>query len=83
MQWSVRFLDTARRQYLDLPDPIRLQVDRKIGLLEEHPFPVCSKKFRHRDDLYRLRVGDYRVLYHVDRSECTVRIVRVRMSTPV
>jgi len=46
MQWSVRFLDTARRQYLDLPDPIRLQVDKKIGLLEENPFPVGSKKLR-------------------------------------
>jgi mRNA interferase RelE/StbE len=78
MPWSVRFLDAARRQYLDLPERIRVQVGRKIESLEEDPFPAGLKRLKHREELYRVRIGDYRVLYSVNRLERIVTIFRIR-----
>ena len=78
MPWSVRYLDAARRQFLDLPKHIRSHVDEKVRLLEETPFPAGCKKLRHSDDYYRIRVGQYRVIYQIDQPERVVRIMRIR-----
>ncbi|MBA3037696.1 MAG: type II toxin-antitoxin system RelE/ParE family toxin [Desulfobacterium sp.] len=37
-----------------------------IESLAENPFPPQSKKLKHSESSYRLRVGDYRVIYQVD-----------------
>ena len=49
-----------------------------IGLLAENPFPPGVRKLRGSENTYRLRVGDYRVLYEVHPSSVRVLIVRVR-----
>lgn len=49
-----------------------------IGLLAENPFPPGVRKLRGGENTYRLRVGDYRVLYEVHPSSIRVLIVRVR-----
>jgi mRNA interferase RelE/StbE len=35
-----------------------------IESLAKNPFPVQSKKLKDSESCYRLRIGDYRVIYH-------------------
>lgn len=66
MRWSVEFTDDARRELLELQEPIRHRAAKKIRLLEENAFPPGCVKLKNYDNLYRLKVGDhYRIVYFV------------------
>ena len=55
----------------------RQQIVTRIRSLARDPRPFGSEKLSGREDLYRLRVGRYRVLYSVGDAELVVLIVRV------
>ena len=44
----------------------------------EDPFPEQSRKMKGSESSYRLRVGDYRVIYQVDTSNKIVTIYHTR-----
>ena len=54
----------AERELASLPDAILQRIVTKIQTLVENPFPRGIKKLKGTSG-YRLRVGDYRVLYDV------------------
>lgn len=78
MSWTVVVRETARRELRELPASTSLRIADKISLLTYGPFPANSKKLATLPDSYRLRVGDYRVVYQVRREEHVVYILRVR-----
>jgi mRNA interferase RelE/StbE len=53
------------------------RVDAVILGLADAPHPPGSKKFQGGDDLYRLRTGDYRVIYQVAEEHLVVLVVNV------
>jgi mRNA interferase RelE/StbE len=50
----------------------------KIKMLEKEPFPSNSRKLTGSAMSYRLRVGDYRVIYQVDDNSKIITIFQVR-----
>ena len=46
--------------------------------LEEDPRPVGCRKLVGSDTSYRIRVGDYRVVYLIEDAVCVVEVERVR-----
>ncbi len=46
-------------------------------MLENNPRPPGCKKLTGHQDIWRIRVGDYRVLYTVDDAEMIVRVSRI------
>ncbi len=66
----------AHRQISRLPWQTQERVNRTITRLAEDPRPLGSKKLTARDG-YRIRVGDYRVLYLVDDNAKLIVIYRV------
>jgi mRNA interferase RelE/StbE len=79
MRWSVRFLDSADRQFQKLSEPYRSKIAKKILSLEDNPLPSGMKRLKGHHSLYRVRVGDYRVIYHVDFQAKNVVIARIRI----
>lgn len=77
--YSVEFAPAAARDLKQLDPAIRLQLLRSCAVLEEAPYPGTSARIkllvgispRH----YRLRVGDYRIIYRIEASR--VIVVRV------
>jgi mRNA interferase RelE/StbE len=55
----------------------RRRIVTRIRSLARDPRPFGSEKLSGRGDLYRLRVGRYRVVYTVGDDELVVLIVRV------
>jgi mRNA interferase RelE/StbE len=49
-----------------------------IGGLADNPFPVQSRKTKGSESSYRLRIGDYRVIYQVDTENKVIVIYHVR-----
>lgn len=79
MTWSVEAKKQVERQILDLPDEkVRFQVASKIAGLSDTPFPQGSKQLNRPGNFFRLRVGDYRVVYSVDKPSRSIQVLGVR-----
>ena len=74
--YRVEVSHAAHRQILRLPARTQERVNQTIARLAENPRPHGSKKLTNREG-YRIRVGDYRILYVVDDSGKLVVIYRV------
>jgi mRNA interferase RelE/StbE len=60
-----------------LSDVLFARIDRKIMMLAVDPRPPGCKKLQGCKDLWRIRVGDYRVIYSIKDSSLTVDVTQV------
>lgn len=60
-----------------LPVSVRGRVKSAIDRLAEDPTPLGSSRLRGRQDAYRIRVGNYRIVYEVHVTEIVVYVVGV------
>ncbi len=65
MSWKIEIARDAHKELERLPAQIQIRISKAILSLEENPFPHGCKKLKNRDG-FRIRVGDYRVLYFAD-----------------
>jgi mRNA interferase RelE/StbE len=65
VSWQIDIVRDARKELASLHPQIQLRISRAILALENDPFPSGCKKLKNRDG-FRIRVGDYRVLYITD-----------------
>ncbi|MEX2300385.1 MAG: type II toxin-antitoxin system RelE/ParE family toxin [Bryobacterales bacterium] len=77
-RFAVVFKGSARKELEGLPDRFLRRVFLKIEILAENPRPAGCRKLRNSSDLWRVRVGDYRVVYSINDDARTVEILRVR-----
>ena len=61
-----------------LPQSLVVRVFRHIQALQDEPFPRGVRKLSATDELYRIRVGDYRIVYGVDNDAKQVVVYYVR-----
>ena len=76
--FAVRFKASALRELEALDNRHLRQIVPRIEALAWNPRPAGCKKLRGASDLWRIRIGDYRVVYSVDDSRSEVEILRVR-----
>jgi len=76
--WTVLFRPSADKELRRLPADIRRRVGAKIDLLEHGPHPAGAKRLKGEDAVYRLRVGDYRIVYEVQAHRIVILIIRIR-----
>ena len=77
MKFEVRLSKRAHRELLSLESSIRSRIIQRLEELGEDPFPRGVAKLQGRDDAYRVRVGDYRILYEVLRKEELVLVDKI------
>ena len=68
---------TAEKQIRKLPRDDQLRVLRAIRPLAVEPNPPGSRKVRGYDDVFRIRVGTYRVLYRIAGRRLVIIILKV------
>jgi mRNA interferase RelE/StbE len=74
--YSIRIRASAERDMKALPSEAFRRVSEAILTLEAAPRPRTCKRLRGREG-YRMRVGDYRILYVVDDASHAVDVVAV------
>jgi mRNA interferase RelE/StbE len=74
--YTIRIKASAEREMASVPKAMRHTISQKILDLETNPRPQGCKKLSGRKE-YRVRVGDYRVLYVVDDAATSIEIVAV------
>lgn len=74
MAYAVEFAPAAEREFRKLAREIQLRLRPRIDALADDPRPAGARKLKGRDDLWRVRAGDYRIVYEI-RSEILVVLV--------
>jgi len=77
VSYPVRVPEPAVGELGKLPSSARERVRQRIGALADNPRPQGAKKLGSAEDLWRVRVGDYRVLYAIRDRQLLVLVVRV------
>ena len=75
--YSVEVKPPARKELEALPDIMLARVLRKMEALRQTPRPAGCKKLKGYKDQWRVRVGDWRVVYIVDDAAKIVSITRI------
>lgn len=73
-KYTITLTTKARKQLDKLDDHIARPVIDAIGNLADNPRPHGYKKLKGRD-AYRIRTGDYRIIYNVYNSELVVDVI--------
>lgn len=77
--YTVLFTKSADREYRALPVAVRKKVDEVLEILRVNPVSeiLRIRKLRGRQAHYRVRLGDYRILYGVEADRLIVTVIRV------
>ena len=76
MSYSVEFTAAAARQLRKLDRPVRARLVVAIEGLADDPRPAGATKLVGEQTAWRIRVGDYRVIYDVLDEALVVTVVR-------
>ncbi len=84
MAYTLSILPGAAKELRKLPKHIGLSINKKINLLLVDPRPNGYRKLTkfstprtQLEPLYRMRVGDYRVVYSIQEEEITITVVKI------
>ena len=76
MIYKVVFKGTTLKQLNKLSKADKARVNAAIELLKTNPVPPAAKKLRDRPG-YRIRVGNYRIIYHFEKAEIKILILKI------
>ena len=78
--YNVVFKPSVERDLRSLPKTVVARILKQIEVLRKNPFPGHSVKLVGAEQLYRIRVGDYRIVYAIDKEaqEMMVHYIRHR-----
>jgi mRNA interferase RelE/StbE len=75
-KWTVRFHRDFEKELRDLPKPAIRRIFAALQRLEADPLPPGSGKIKGQD-LWKVRVGPYRIVYSIDEEQRTVSLYRI------
>ncbi len=77
MRYSIEFQPSARKALADLPRAIQIRIGKALNGLAENPHPHNSKKLSGEHGVWRIRVGDYRILYTVETLRLVIWVLKI------
>jgi len=67
---AAKFISTLPQNYKD-------KIKETLIILRENPYGYPYKKIRGETNLYRIRVGKYRILYEIDKNNNQIIILKI------
>ncbi len=76
-KYSIEIKQSAQKELDALDDKLFGRIDKKILALSGDPRPTGCKKLKGYKDHWRIRIGDYRVIYIINESAKTVAVTHI------
>ena len=76
--YRITFKRSAQKELAEIPKPFNQNIVTSIDKLAENPRPDGVKKLKGEYNAYRIRVGDYRIIYTLEDIIKIVEIQRIR-----
>ncbi len=77
MRYTVRVSPHAQRSVNGLFGKVRAMVEKAIDHLADDPRPPGCLKMKGRANQWRVRAGEYRIVYTIDDTNRLVRVIEV------
>jgi mRNA interferase RelE/StbE len=77
MGYVIEFVPSAVRELERLPRDTQARISSKIDQLAMNPRPSGAKRLRGTADRWRIRIGDYRVIYDIHDRALRVLVLKV------
>ncbi len=77
--YEVEFVKSAQKEFDRLPTKLQAKTAEALSLLAQNPFSelLKVKKLKDADNLYRIRLGDYRVVYEIRNEQLIVLVIKI------
>jgi mRNA interferase RelE/StbE len=76
-KYRIEVSTTAEQQLKKIRREDKVRILRSISLLANEPRPGGCRKMSGYNDIYRIRVGNYRVIYQIDAKRIIVVILKI------
>ena len=76
--YQIEWKNSAYKELQKLPRQMIPKIVSAVGDLSDNPYPQGVKRLVGSKYSYRIRFGDYRVIYEVIENKLIIEIVRVR-----
>jgi len=76
MSYTIQIEKAALKQLAQLPLIIVEAIDARVSALQTNPRPPGCKKLKGRDG-WRIRIGDYRVIYKIDDNVLIILVIDI------
>ena len=76
--YNIDFKPSVHRDFRRSPKSVVERVMKRIEKLKDEPLPHGAEKLEGAERLYRIRVGDYRIVYEVETQAKEIMILYVR-----
>ena len=78
-KFKVEITTSAAKEFKKLPKSIKERVKEMVGFLELNPRSefLNIKKMKGPTDLYRVRIGDYRIVYEIIDNKFIILIIKL------
>lgn len=77
MIYSIELSRIAHKALKDIPHTDVRKIRDKIEKLMKEPLPNGCEKLAGNDDLYRIRSGDYRIIYQILKKRLIILVVKI------
>ena len=77
MAYSILLAPPAERQLKAFPQAVQKRLVKRLKTLRANPRPRGVKKLAGEDDLYRVREGNYRIIYTIRDKELIVLVLKI------
>lgn len=76
-KYRIEVAKTAERQLRRLEERDQLRILRALTSLSAEPHPPGCRKMSGHEDLYRIRVGLFRVIYQIDDDRIIITVLKL------
>ena len=76
-RYDIEISQTAEKQLKKLPRREQQRVVAAVVALGSEPFPRGSRRLTGYDDVWRIRVGQYRVIYSVAKKKLIIIVLKI------
>jgi mRNA interferase RelE/StbE len=78
VDYSITFARSARKELEIIDNKTIQKILSKIESLSNEPRPINCRKLHGEENLWRIRIGDYRVIYSIYDKKQIIDIIAIR-----
>lgn len=75
--WKIQILHDVKKVLKKLPKNLLARIWKKINDLRNDRYPPGSVKLEGYDNLFRVRVGDWRIIYAIEEDRLVIVILEI------
>ena len=77
--YQIEFTKSAEKEFERLPARMQSQTVEALQFLSQNPYSelLKIKKLKGAEDLYRIRLGDYRIVYEIRNERLIILVIKI------